>query len=130
MNAEDLKKRTKAFALRILRLADALPNTIEGRVIRGQLVRAGTSVGANYRAACRGRSKAEFVAKLGVVEEESDESAFWLELIIEGKFLTQRVVEPLLREANELVKIMARSRLSASRALRKANRQSAIGNRQ
>ncbi|MBA3255688.1 MAG: four helix bundle protein [Pyrinomonadaceae bacterium] len=130
MNAEDLKKRTKAFALRILRLADALPNTIEGGVIRGQLVRAGTSVGANYRAACRGRSKAEFVAKLGVVEEESDESAFWLELIIEGKFLTQRVVEPLLREANELVKIMARSRLSASRALRKANRQSAIGNRQ
>ncbi|MDQ3172088.1 MAG: four helix bundle protein [Acidobacteriota bacterium] len=130
MNAEDLKKRTKAFALRILRLADALPNTIEGRVIRGQLVRAGTSVGANYRAACRGRSKAEFVAKLGVVEEESDESAFWLELIIEGKFLTQRVVEPLLREANELVKIMARSRLSASRALRKANRQSALGNRQ
>jgi four helix bundle protein len=130
MNAEDLKKRTKAFALRILRLADALPNTIEGGVIRGQLVRAGTSVGANYRAACRGRSKAEFVAKLGVVEEESDESAFWLELIIEGKFLTQRVVEPLLREANELVKIMARSRLSASRALRKANRQSALGNRQ
>ncbi len=98
-------------------------------MIRGQLVRAGTSVGANYRAACRGRSKAEFVAKLGVVEEESDESAFWLELIIEGEFLTQRVVEPLLREANELVKIMARSRLSASRALRKTNRQLAIGNR-
>jgi len=85
-------------------------------------------VGANYRAACRGRSKAEFVAKLGVVEEESDESAFWLELIIEGEFITQRVVEPLLREANELVKIMASSRLSASRGLRKANRQSAIGN--
>jgi four helix bundle protein len=96
MNAEDLKKRTKAFALRILRLASALPDTIEGRVIKGQLVRAGTSVGANYRAACRGRSGAEFVAKLGVVEEESDEGAFWLELIIEGKFLTQRVVEPLL----------------------------------
>jgi four helix bundle protein len=129
MNAEDLKKRTKAFALRILRLAAALPNTIEGRVIRGQLVRAGTSVGANYRAACRGRSTAEFVAKLGVVEEESDESAFWLELIIEGKFLTQRVVEPILREAYVLVKIMARSRLSASRSLRKTNRQSAIGNR-
>ena len=129
MNAEDLKKRTKAFALRILRLASALPDTIEGRVIKGQLVRAGTSVGANYRAACRARSRAEFVAKLGVVEEESDESAFWLELIIEGKFLTQSVVEPLLQEANELVKIMARSRMSASRALRKINRQSAIGNR-
>jgi four helix bundle protein len=129
MNAEDLKKRTKAFALRILRLAAALPNTIEGRAIRGQLVRADTSVGANYRAACRGRSTAEFVAKLGVVEEESDESAFWLELIIEGGFLRQKVVEPLLQEANELVKIMARSRLSASRGLRKRNRQLAIGNR-
>ena len=98
-------------------------------MIKGQLVRAGTSVGANYRAACRGRSRAEFVAKLGVVEEESDESAFWLELIIEGKFRTQSFVEPLLQEANELVKIMARSRMSASRALRKINRQSAIGNR-
>ena len=76
MNAEDLKKRTKAFALRILRLGAALPNTIEGRVIRGQLVRAGTSVGANYRAACRGRSRAEFVAKLGVVEEESRRKRF------------------------------------------------------
>jgi four helix bundle protein len=129
MNAEDLKKRTKAFALRILKLAPALPNTIEGRVIRGQLVRAGTSVGANYRAACRGRSKAEFVAKLGVVEEESDESAFWLELIIEGEFLRNKVVEPLLQEANALVKIMAKSRLSASRSLCKPNRQSAIGNR-
>jgi four helix bundle protein len=70
MNAEDLKKRTKQFALRILKLAAALPNTIEGKVVRGQLVRAGTSVGANYRAACRSRSTAEFVAKIGVVEEE------------------------------------------------------------
>jgi four helix bundle protein len=79
MNAEDLKRRTKAFALRILKLAAALPNPIEGKAIRGQLVRAGTSVGANYRAACRGRSRAEFIAKIGTVEEESDESAFWLE---------------------------------------------------
>jgi four helix bundle protein len=79
MNAEDLKRRTKAFALRILKLAAALPNTIEGKAIGGQLVRAGTSVGANYRAACRGRSRAEFIAKIGTVEEESDESAFWLE---------------------------------------------------
>ena len=113
MDAEDLKKRTKVFALRILKLAAALPNTIEGKAIRGQIVRAGTSVGANYRAACRGRSKAEFVAKLGVVEEESDESAFWLELIIEGNFLKQRVVQPLLIEATELAKIMARSRLTS-----------------
>ena len=127
MNAEDLKKRTKAFALRILRLASALPDTIEGRVIKGQLVRAGTSVGANYRAACRGRSRAEFVAKLGVVEEESDESAFWLELIIEAAMLREKRVRPLLEEANQLAKIMARSRISASTRVRQ-NRQSAIGN--
>jgi four helix bundle protein len=79
MNAEELKKRTKLFALRILKLVAALPNTLQGRTVGGQLVRAGTSVGANYRAACRGRSKAEFIAKLGVVEEEADESAYWLD---------------------------------------------------
>jgi four helix bundle protein len=129
MNAEDLKKRTKLFALRILKLAAALPNTVEGRTIRGQLVRAGTSVGANYRAACRGRSRAEFIAKIGTVVEESDESAFWMEIIIEGAFLNEGRVRPLLDEANELTKIMVKSRISASRRVR-ANRQSAIGNRQ
>ena len=98
MNADDLKKRTKQFALRILKLAAALPNTIEGKAIRGQLVRAGTSVGAKYRAACRGRSRTEFIAKIGTVEEESDESAFWLELIVEGAFL-KVLVKPLLEEA-------------------------------
>jgi four helix bundle protein len=131
LNAEDLKKRTKQFALRILKLVAALPNTVEGNVIRGQLARAGTSVGSNYRAACRGRSRAEFVAKIGVVEEEADESAFWMELIIEGQFLKQNLVKPLLEEAKELTKIMAKSRISASKPLRRnANRQSAIGNRQ
>ena len=140
MNSDDLKKRTKQFALRILKLVAALPNTIEGRAIRGQLVRSGTSVGANYRAACRGRSKAEFVAKLGTVEEEADESAFWVEVIIEGGLLKQAQVQNLLDEANELVKIMARSRLSAIRpgstnapmvgSKKNSNRQSAIGNRQ
>jgi four helix bundle protein len=73
MNADDLKKRTKQFALRILKLVAALPTSVQGRAVGGQLVRAGTSVGANYRATCRGRSRAEFVAKLGVVEEEADE---------------------------------------------------------
>ena len=90
MDADDLKKRTKLFALRILKLAAALPRTIEGNVIRGQLVKAGTSVGANYRAACRGRSRREFAFKIGIVEEEADESAFWLELIIEGAFFEGR----------------------------------------
>ena len=143
MKADDLKKRTKQFALRILKLVAALPNTVEGRAIAGQLVRAGTSVAANYRAACRGRSKAEFIAKLGTVEEEADESAFWMELIIEGGLLPSHKVESLLAEAVELRKIMAKSRISASRTLKQSrptagkqdskvtsNRQSAIGNRQ
>ena len=143
MKADDLKKRTKQFALRILKLVAALPNTAEGRAVAGQLVRAGTSVAANYRAACRGRSKAEFIAKLGTVEEEADESAFWMELITEGVLLPSHKVEPLLAEAVELRKIMAKSRISASRTLKQSrptagkqdsqvtsNRQSALGNRQ
>jgi len=128
VNSDDLKKRTKQFALRILKLAATLPDTTEGKTIRGQLVRAGTSVGANYRAACRGRSRAEFIAKIGTVEEESDESAFWLEIIVEGAFLKEVLVKPLLEEANELTRIMAKSRISASRRL-SSNRQLAIGNR-
>jgi four helix bundle protein len=114
VNAEDLKRRTKRFALRILKLVAALPNTLQGRTVAGQLVRAGTSVGSNYRAACRGRSRAEFVAKLGIVEEEADESAFWLELIIEGSLLQAALVQPLLDEANELTRIMAGSRITAA----------------
>jgi four helix bundle protein len=128
MDANELKKRTKLFALRVLKLAAALPLTLEGKIIRGQLVRAGTSVGANYRAACRGRSRAEFIAKLGVVVEEADESAYWLELIIEGAFLKGSRVKPLLDETNELTKIMVSSRISASKKVR-ANRKLAIGNR-
>ena|SRR5258705_2976519 len=128
MDANELKKRTKLFALRVLKLAAALPLTLEGKIIKGQLVRAGTSVGANYRAACRGRSRAEFIAKLGVVVEEADESAYWLELIIEGAFLKESRVKPLLDEANELTKIMVSSRISASKKVR-ANRKLAIGNR-
>ena len=133
MNADDLKKRTKQFALRVLKLVAALPNTVAGRAIGGQLVRAGTSVGANYRAACRGRSKAEFVAKLGITEEEADESAYWMEVIIEGDLLKEKQVPPLLNEANELTRIFAQSRISASRTLARlkrqsSNRQSAIGN--
>jgi len=134
-DADDLKKRTKQFALRILKLVAALPNTIAGRAIGGQLVRAGTSVGANYRTAFRGRSKAEVVAKLGISEEEADESGYWMEMI-EGQLLKRRQVEPLLNEANELTRILAQSRISASRALARtfkqepSNRQSAIGNRQ
>ena len=113
MDAEDLKKRTKLFALRVLKLAAALPKTIEGRAVRGQLVRAGTSVGANYRATCRARSRAEFIAKIGVVIEEADESAYWLELIIDGGLMEAVRVTPLLNEAGELTKIMTQSRVTA-----------------
>jgi four helix bundle protein len=117
MTEDDLKKRTKRFALRVLKLVAALPRTIAGRTIGNQLARPGTSVPANYRAACRARSKAEFVAKLGVVGEEADESAFWLEMIIEGELLRKELVQPLWNEANELVAIMTSSRKSASRSL-------------
>ncbi|MCM3870686.1 MAG: four helix bundle protein [Pyrinomonadaceae bacterium] len=112
MDEEELKKRTKQFGLRIMKLVAALPNTPQGRTVGGQLVRAGISVGANYRAACRSRSKAEFTARLGVVEEEADESGYWLEMIIEGKLMKARLVEPLLTEANELVAIMTSSRIT------------------
>ena len=82
MNRDELKERTKQFALRVMHLIDALPTTLKARAIANQLIRSGTSVAANYRAACRGRSRAEFIAKIGVVEEEADETALWLELVI------------------------------------------------
>ena len=113
MDEQELKTRTKQFALRVMKLVGALPNDFVANAIGNQLVRSGTSVGANYRAACRGRSKAEFVAKLGIVVEEADESVYWLELIIEGQLLTANLVEPLLQEANELTAIMAASRKTA-----------------
>jgi four helix bundle protein len=124
MNADDLKKRTKRFALRILKLVAALPNTVEGRVIGGQLARAGTSVGANYRVACRGRSRADFIAKIGVVEEEADESSYWLELVIDGNLLKRSRVEPLLNESNELVRIMAQSKMTARSKVKSGGRRS------
>ena len=109
MDQEELKHRTKQFALRIMKLIGALPGTVVGRVVGGQLVRAGTSVGANYRAAGRARSSAEFAAKLGVVEEEADESGYWMELIVEGGLMSKTKVKSLLAEASEIVAIMAAS---------------------
>ena len=113
MKQNELKDRTKQFALRILKLTAALPNSPEAKIVRNQLGRAGTSVGANYRASCRARSQAEFVAKIGNVIEEADESCFWMELIIEGRFMPAPKVEPLLAEANELTAIMTASRKTA-----------------
>ena len=130
MNADELKERTKQFALRVMRLVDALPSTPKGRAIAGQVVRSGTSVAANYRAACRGRSRAEFISKIGIVEEEADETALWLELIIEDKLLPEKKIAPLLKEANELTAMMAASYISASRASRDGSHKSAIRNQQ
>lgn len=105
----DLKKRTKTFALRIINLVGALPNNLVGRTIGSQHIRSGTSVGANYRSACRARSKAEFTSKLGIVLEEADESEFWLELVIESKVMKEKLVKPLLTESDELVAIFSKS---------------------
>jgi four helix bundle protein len=113
MTETELKQRTKLFALRVIKLVGALPRSTAGRAIGSQLVRSGTSVGANYRAACRGRSKAEFISKLGTVEEEADESAYWMELIIAERLLPKHRVHLLLQEAGELTAIMAASRRTA-----------------
>ena len=116
MTERELLQRTKQFALRIFKLVGVLPQTIQGRAVAAQLIRSGTSVAANYRAACRARSKPEFVAKLGVVEEEADESALWLELIIETDLLPVAQVKPLLNEASEIVAIMASSKKTAAKS--------------
>ena len=137
MTDDDLKQRTKQFALRVLKLIDALPKSRAGGIVAGQLGRCGTSVGANYRAACRARSKKEFVAKIGIVEEESDESAYWMEVIIEAAMLPARVVRPLHDEAIQILKIMVASGKSARESLKRiarsrvrSNPQSAIRNPQ
>jgi four helix bundle protein len=110
MTEDEMKHRTMEFALRILKLIDILPDTRAGRILANQLGRAGTSVGANYRAACRARSVADMVSKLSVVEEEADESAFWLEMITALQLLSAARVDPLHREAGELTAIMVASR--------------------
>jgi four helix bundle protein len=106
---DDLRARTKQFALRVLRLYRALPPKEEARILGKQLLRSGTSVGANYRAACRARSKAEFIAKLGIVLEEADESIFWLELIEDTGLVSAERLRPLLKEAEELTAIFVTS---------------------
>jgi len=109
MPDNDLRQRTKEFALRIMRLVDALPNSTKGRAIGQQIIRSATSVGANYRSACRGRTRAEFLAKMGICLEEADETAFWLELIADGMVLRPELVQPLLNEANQLTAILVAS---------------------
>ena len=114
-NQSDLKKRTKAFALRILKLVDALPKTTAGRALASQIVRAGTSVAANYRAACRARSTADFIARMGIVEEEADETLCWLELLEESDLVTAAKLTAIKEEANELIAITVASIKTARR---------------
>jgi len=114
-NEPDLKRRTKAFALRILKLVDALPKTTAGRALASQIVRSGTSVAANYRAACRARSTADFIAKMGIVEEEADETLFWLELLEESELVTAAKLTAIKEEANELIAITVASIKTARR---------------
>ena len=107
--AEQLKARTKRFAVQIVKLSASLPKTDQARVIGNQLLRSGTSTAANYRATCRARSKAEFVAKLGVVVEEADETVYWLELLQETGILAITDMNGLYDEAKELLAIFAAS---------------------
>jgi four helix bundle protein len=106
LSPHDLKQRTQGFALRVIRMVRALPKSAEGKILGNQVLRSATSVGANYRSAQRGKSKADFIAKLAVSEEEADETCYWLELIIAAELLPQDRMEPLLAEAKEITAIL------------------------
>src|SRR5262245_8873640 len=105
MDSQELKRRTKEYAKRVIDLCRKLPSTAEARLIRNQLFRAGTSVGSNYRATCRARSKRDFVSKLGIVLEEADESLYWMEIIVESNIMKAKLLESLMTEAGELIAI-------------------------
>jgi len=118
MPPTQLRHRTKLFAIEIVDLCRHLPKSDEGAIVRRQLLRAGTSVGANYRAACRPKSDADFVAKLGTVIEECDETAFWLELSVDIHLVTDIQVSKLLNESDELLRVFVASRETVRRRLR------------
>ena len=103
MNEEQFKARTKNLALRVIRLTGALPKSQAARIIGRQLLRSGTSVGANYRAACRAKSRADIINKLKIVEEEADETLYWLELLAEAKIIPESRLKPLMTETNEII---------------------------
>jgi len=124
MSHDNLKQRTKAFALRVIRMSEAMPRSIVGDVLNRQIVRSVTSIAANYRSACRGKSRADFIAKMGIVEEEADEPALWLELITEAGLLPSAKTVALHAEAGELTAIAVAS-IRTARA-RKANPHSAV----
>ena len=118
MNEDDLKRRTKQFGLRVIKLVESLPNTMTARTIGNQLLRSGMSVGANYRAACRGRSKADFIAKAGISLEEADECLYWMEILQESGIVPAERLKDLSKEADELVAIFTASIKTARAHLR------------
>jgi len=109
MTAEEMKQRTKAYALRVIRLVQALPRNEVARTVGGQLLRSGTSVGANYRSACRAKSRPDFVHKLKIVEEECDESLYWMELLVEGELISAGRLQALQQEGSEILSIVVAS---------------------
>ena len=115
--ADALRKRTKDFAIRIVKLCQALPKNDTARTLGRQVLRSGTSVAANYRAACRARSRAEFVSRMAVVVEEADETVFWLELLVDTGIVPLKRLQPLIQEANEVLALCAASHRTAKQRL-------------
>jgi four helix bundle protein len=118
MNANEMKKRTKAYGLAIIKLVESLPNTPTNRVIGNQLLKCGTSVGANYRASCRAKSKADFIAKMGIVEEEADETVYWMEMLVDAGIVPSSAVAELCVEGDQIVAITVSSINTARGATR------------
>lgn len=125
MTEQEFKKRTKDIALRIIRLVESLPRTWSAEVIGKQLLRSGTSIGANYRAACRGKSTADVLHKLSIVEEEADESLYWMELLIDGDIVPERKLLALTSDVNEIVAMTVAS-IKTMRPKKSANPKSKI----
>ena len=124
MNSEDLKKRLKIFALRIIKLSESLPNNITGKTIGNQIIRSGTSLGANYRSACLGKSDKDFLNKLKMVEEELDETLYWLELIVESGLVKANLLDDLIKENLELFKIVVSSITTMKKKLNSTSKDS------
>jgi len=122
MNEQLFRQRTKQLALRVIRVAQALPNNMIAEIIGRQMVKAGTSVGANYRAACRAKSTADMIAKLQIVEEEADETHYWLELLVEAELMDEARLQPLMQETDEITAMVVTSirTLQANRVNRKS----------
>jgi four helix bundle protein len=116
LDAQELRNRTKQFGLRVINLMDALPSTKAANVIGRQLLRSATSVGANYRAACRARSRPDFISKLGIAIEEADESLYWMEVLVDAKIMSPGRLDPLMKEGNEIVAILTASAKTARAA--------------